>query len=48
MVTKWKQFHCEGLSEKFYRAMVPGGWLVLMSGNGGLTFVPDPEHTWEQ
>jgi hypothetical protein len=38
-----------------YRAKVPGGWLVLVralqrDGNstpGGLTFVPDPEHTWD-
>jgi hypothetical protein len=26
------------------RAKVPGGWLV--SGGGGLAFVPDPEHGW--
>lgn len=36
-----------------YRAAVPGGWLVGLSdwigdgGMGGLTFVPDPHHTWD-
>lgn len=36
-----------------YRAAVPGGWLIGMgevvydSGVGGLTFVPDPQHTWK-
>ena len=27
------------------RAKVKGGWLV--SGNSGLTFVPDPNHEWQ-
>ena len=31
-----------------YRAKVPGGWLVLVIHNtSGLTFYPDPEHTWD-
>lgn len=35
------------------RARIPGGWLVKFSehynesGAGGLTFVPDPDHTWK-
>jgi hypothetical protein len=31
------------------RAKVPGGWLVIYSsGSGtGITFVPDPNHTWQ-
>ncbi len=31
------------------RAKVPGGWLVKsrMADGVGLTFVPDPDHTWE-
>jgi len=32
------------------RAKVPGGWLVSVHwepGGGGLTFVPDPNHTWD-
>lgn len=31
------------------RAKAPGGWLVLATwgaGRGGLTFLPDPEHSW--
>lgn len=31
------------------RAKIPGGWLVRFFGKGGesgLTFVPDPQHTW--
>ena len=33
------------------RAKIPGGWLVLsqfhIGGAHGLTFVPDPNHTWD-
>ena len=30
------------------RAKVPGGWLVgLPYRDFGLTFVPDPTHTWD-
>jgi hypothetical protein len=32
-----------------YRSRVPGGWLVFANQGGGpsgLTFVPDPHHTW--
>ena len=37
----------------FYRAKVPGGWLVAMKGsyqaNGmGLTFYPDPLNAWNE
>ena len=36
---------------ELYRAKVPGGWLVLhkseYSERGGLTFLPDPHHTWD-
>ena len=31
------------------RCKVPGGWLMKaesVSGTGGLTFVPDPNHSW--
>lgn len=28
------------------RAKVPGGWLVSIT-NGGLTFLPDAEHSWD-
>jgi hypothetical protein len=31
-----------------HRTKVPGGWLVLVIHNtSGLTFYPDPEHTWD-
>jgi len=34
-----------------FRAKVPGGWLVMVremqQGPMGLTFLPDPEHTWD-
>ena len=32
-----------------YRAMVPGGWIVLIQPYGlspAMTFVPDPFHQW--
>ena len=37
----------------FYRAKVPGGWLVAIKGsyqaNGmGLTFYPDPLNAWDE
>ncbi len=28
------------------RAKIPGGWLVSVT-NGGLTYFPDPEHSWD-
>lgn len=30
---------------KFWRAKVPGGWLVLCGGS--LAFYPDADHTWD-
>lgn len=29
-----------------YRSTVPGGWLISGGINGGLVFLPDPEHAW--
>jgi hypothetical protein len=50
----WKQVLTAGKvleSSNVYRAAVPGGWLVYVVGMGGetsgLTFVPDPAHTWD-
>ncbi len=47
----------DGRKAELYRAAVPGGWLVGYEiteawdaggvGAGGLTFVPDPKHTWK-
>lgn len=29
------------------RAKIPGGWLVRTMSNGlAMTFVPDPDHSW--
>lgn len=30
----------------FFRAKVPGGWLLMMMGEG-FTFYPDPNHKWD-
>jgi hypothetical protein len=33
-----------------YRAKVPGGWLVLICGNAGISgvaFYPDSNHQWD-
>jgi hypothetical protein len=33
-----------------YRGKVPGGWLVFICGNAGVsgaTFYPDPNHEWD-
>ncbi len=43
----------EGKTINVSRAAVPGGWLMLIvhatgpMGQGGVTFVPDPSHTWD-
>jgi hypothetical protein len=36
------------LYSRLYRAKVPGGWLIVADqcDGAGLTFLPDPEHTW--
>ena len=35
-----------------YRCNVPGGWLVAVCNGAvmpqGVTFVPDPNHSWEE
>jgi hypothetical protein len=39
--------------DSFYRAKVPGGWLVFFLGYGddekttSLCFYPDPTHSWD-
>ena len=35
---------------KICRSKIPGGWIVVMTkeaGEAGVTFVPDPNHTWD-
>ena len=42
--------HEDGKSAKYaYRARVAGGWLLFTykGALGGVTFYPDPDHTWD-
>jgi hypothetical protein len=47
---KWEHFSGNGASFDLYRMIVPGGWLVYVDSEhrseAGLTFLPDPKHTW--
>jgi hypothetical protein len=45
----WEKLKSQVYNYSFYRAKVPGGWLISMVyGEGaGLTFYPDPEHKWD-
>jgi hypothetical protein len=43
----WEVVPGHGADVSLFRAKVPGGWLVSTDA-GGLTFVPDPDHTWNQ
>ena len=48
----WEKLNSTGggmlLHWDVHRVKVPGGWLVLVMHNTtGLTFYPDPEHTWD-
>ncbi len=38
-----------GMGVVISRAKVPNGWLVstIGGGGGGITFMPDPDHSWE-
>jgi len=40
---KWEAMHS---SIPASRCKVPGGWMVSVT-NGGLTFLPDAEHSWD-
>ena len=45
---KWEKLGKEkGLHT--YRSKVPGGWLITVEyGTGtGVTFMPDPDHSWD-
>jgi hypothetical protein len=54
MALIWEKIETEGYGgpSYSYRARVPGGWLVCFvdniaeGGAGGLTFYPDPNHSW--
>ena len=42
----WEKLKGDALT--LWRTKVPGGWFVAINGNGfGLTFYPDPDHTWD-
>ena len=53
---EWEQV--DGIGEagpgtgQICRAKVPGGWLIFVDcgygGGSGLTFLPDPQHTWDE
>lgn len=48
----WEEVEMTGKvlhNSNMYRVMVPGGWLVFVQNGvaSGLSFYPDPEHTWE-
>ena len=37
----------DALTRTYYRAAIPGGWMVLMGNYAIALFVPDPEHKWD-
>ena len=46
----WQELKCSGPFASAHRAKVPGGWLVFVvrsSEQSGLTFYPDPSHSWD-
>lgn len=51
-VLAWEDVKIEGTSghiHRSHRTKVPGGWLVAITNNSGLTssFIPDPKHEWD-
>ena len=47
---RWENLKDSGVNfTKTYRAKVPGGWLIRVwqSEGQGITFYPDPNHTWD-
>jgi hypothetical protein len=51
----WEKLHTSradagilAMGWEVHRSKVPGGWLVLVIQNtSGITFYPDPGHTWD-
>jgi hypothetical protein len=44
---KWEKVENNDDGTRVLRAKVPGGWLVMSQFSGtGLTFYPDPDHSW--
>ncbi len=50
MAIQWEEVRSSGALLAVHRARVPGGWLVYASNgyhhHGGITFYPDPSHSW--
>ncbi len=55
-VGDWEEIGSGFLDEvMLHRLRIPGGWLVTIhnggspadEGDGGVTFVPDPQHVWD-
>jgi hypothetical protein len=46
----WREVRSTGGLLAVHRAKMPGGWLVYVGNgyhhHGGVTFFPDPNHTW--
>jgi len=49
MKLHWDKIESEHffVGHQLLRAKVPGGWLITMSMNQGITFYPDPHHEWD-
>jgi hypothetical protein len=49
-LVEWDELRSSGALLSVYRTKVPGGWLVYACNgyhhHGGLTFYPDPTHSW--
>lgn len=49
---EWEELRSSGGLLSMYRAKVPGGWFVYACNgyhhHGGLTFYPDPTHSWAE
>jgi len=51
----WEQVENEGAAEavqqirwtNVFRAEVPGGWLLMSTNGGDISFYPDPNHEWK-
>ena len=49
-LVEWEELRSSGALLSVHRTEVPGGWLVYACNgyhhHGGLTFYPDPTHSW--
>jgi hypothetical protein len=48
LTLNWEIIRCVGADLSLRRANIPGGWLVANESDGGLVFVPDAEHKWNE